>query len=77
MAKAEVADQEALSEESLRIIGDVLYKGTTTLKNGKVLTFEAEAVLRTAQWAATTLRAKKPKFLETPENFNLKRTDGT
>lgn len=67
-------DTEALSDEALILLDDAIRKGQLTLNSGKLMVLEAGEVINTAKWVVQTLKAKKPKFLETPESLGLKPT---
>ena len=71
---ARKVDTELLSDEALTLLDDAIRKGQLTLNNGKTMILEAGEVINTAKWVVQTLKAKKPKFLEKPEDLDIKPT---
>ena len=68
-------DPETLSEESWRLISQAVTEGKMTLINGRNFDLDLAGLLKIAQWLATS-KAKRPRPVSTPEDFQLKKTIG-
>lgn len=67
------AQMSEIAERSVNLIDEATRTGQMRLPNGRIVTLDVEALVRLIQWAATQ-RDRKPKFLESPEDIDLKET---
>jgi hypothetical protein len=70
-------DTEALGALHLDQLEQASSTAKITLPNGLVIDPRHPAwdsLINLAKWGVQTLKAKKPKFLETPEDLNLRPT---
>jgi hypothetical protein len=74
---ARAVDTEKLSDESLALLDDAIRKGQFTLSTGKLLTLEADQIIRVAQWVVQNLKTKKPRFVADTSELGLRPTRRT
>jgi hypothetical protein len=65
--------QDDLSAEAWKLLGEILHTGQCKLKSGKVYAFDESGLLKTIQWVAS-LQKKGRKLLPTPSDYILPQT---
>lgn len=70
-----MANPDELTEQAWAMIEEALSTGVITLPNKTERPVDTNNLIRLVQWLAT-LRSKKPKLVNAPEDFSLKSTKG-
>ncbi len=70
-----VREPQELQDEAWRLMDQAVSRGIMTLSDGTEVKLNADSLIRVIQWLASA-KAKKPHFVPTPEDFNLKETTG-
>lgn len=73
--KTQTRDPDTLSEVAWKLIDEAISSSIMTLENGKQISLAPSEIVELAKWLSTS-KAKKPRPVNTPEDFILKPSTG-